>query len=72
MTSWILVVWFAANRFGDWCAIKVALTGLCLIGFLLLSGRHTAHLEKTRSDAKDYTEDFRYDREISNFAAQRN
>lgn len=41
----VLAVWFAANRFGVWCAFKMALTGLRLTCFLLWSGRHTADLE---------------------------
>ncbi|CZS92369.1 uncharacterized protein RAG0_02782 [Rhynchosporium agropyri] len=57
----VLAVWFAANRFGVWCAFKVALTGFCLTCFLLWSGKHTADLEKTRSASKDYIEDLRSD-----------
>jgi ABC-type multidrug transport system fused ATPase/permease subunit len=65
--DFILAVVFAANRFGFHCAFKVTLTGLRLILFLLWSSRRTARLEKTRSDAKDYIENFRYGRQIGYF-----
>jgi hypothetical protein len=63
----LLAVGFAANRFGLLCAVKVTSTGLCLMCFQLWSSRRTAHLEKTRSDAKDHIEDFRYGRPNYNF-----
>jgi ABC-type bacteriocin/lantibiotic exporter with double-glycine peptidase domain len=61
----VLAIWFAANCFGVWCGFYFALTGLCLLCFLVWSGRRTADLEKTRSDAKKYTEDIRYGREFT-------
>jgi ABC-type transport system involved in Fe-S cluster assembly fused permease/ATPase subunit len=66
----VLAVCFASNRFGVWCAVEVALTEFCLVCFIAWSGGRTAQLEKMRSDAKDYIDEFRYDTEIYNSTAK--